>query len=92
MSESQYLEFEKDKNFKKNIVDSIEFYENRIVKCCSVGDDTFLFEQTIPISEYPIVPIPYMYTGTPFAMSAVTSLIGKQQEINKAHQRFCTRR
>tara|TARA_R110002074_G_scaffold367627_1_gene541711 strand:- start:648 stop:2903 length:2256 start_codon:yes stop_codon:yes gene_type:complete len=86
MSESQYLEFEKDKNFKKNIVDSIEFYENRIVKCCSVGDDTFLFEQTIPISEYPIVPIPYMYTGTPFAMSAVTPLIGKQQEINKAHQ------
>ena len=86
MSESQYLEFEKDKNFKKNIVDSIEFYENRIVKTCSVGDDTFLFEQTIPISEYPIVPIPYMYTGTPFAMSAVTPLIGKQQEINKAHQ------
>jgi hypothetical protein len=86
MSESQYLEFEKDKNFKKNIVDSIEFYENRIIKTCSVGDDTFLFEQTIPISEYPIIPIPYMYTGTPFAMSAVTPLIGKQQEINKAHQ------
>ena len=86
MSEAQYLEFEKDKNFKKNIVDSIEFYENRIIKTCSVGDDTFLFEQTIPISEYPIIPIPYMYTGTPFAMSAVTPLIGKQQEINKAHQ------
>ena len=86
MSEAQYLEFEKDKNFKKNIVDSIEFYENRIIKTCSVGDDTFLFEQTIPISEYPIIPISYMYTGTPFAMSAVTPLIGKQQEINKAHQ------
>ena len=86
MSEDQYLQFEKDENFKKNIVDSIEFYENRIIKTCSVGDDTFLFEQTIPISEYPIVPIPYMYTGTPFSMSAVTPLIGKQQEINKAHQ------
>jgi hypothetical protein len=86
MSETQYLQFEKDENFKKNIVDSIEFYENRIIKTCSVGDDTFLFEQTIPISEYPIVPIPYMYTGTPFSMSAVTPLIGKQQEINKAHQ------
>jgi hypothetical protein len=86
MSEAQYLEFEKDKNFKKNIVDSIDFYENRIIKTCSVGDDTFLFEQTIPISEYPIIPISYMYTGTPFAMSAVTPLIGKQQEINKAHQ------
>lgn len=86
MSEAQFLQFEQDKNFKKNIVDSVEFYENRIIKTCSVGDDTFLFEQTIPISEYPIVPIPYMYTGTPYAMSAVTPLIGKQQEINKAHQ------
>ena len=86
MSEAQYKEFEQDKNFSKNIVDSIEFYENRIVKTCSVGDDTFLYEFIIPISEYPIVPIPYMYTGTPFPMSAVTPLIGKQQEINKAHQ------
>jgi hypothetical protein len=86
MSEKQFLEFQQDKNFSKNIVDSIEFYENRIVKTCSVGDDTFLFEQTIPISEYPIIPIPYLYTGTPYPMSAVTPLIGKQQEINKAHQ------
>ena len=86
MSEAQYKEFEQDRNFSKNIVDSIEFYENRIVKTCSVGDDVFLYEFTIPISEYPIVPIPYMYTGTPFPMSAVTPLIGKQQEINKAHQ------
>ena len=27
-----------------------------------------------------------MYTGTPFPMSAVSPLIGKQQELNKAHQ------
>ena len=27
-----------------------------------------------------------MYTGTPYAMSAVVPLIGKQQEVNKAHQ------
>ena len=86
MSEASYKKFEADKNFSKNIVDSVEFYENRIVKTCSVGDDTFLYEFIIPISEYPIVPIPYMYTGTPYPMSAVTPLIGKQQEINKAHQ------
>jgi hypothetical protein len=86
LSESQYKQFEQDEEFKKNIIDSIEFYENRIVKTCSAGDDVFLFEQIIPISEYPIVPIPYMYTGSPFPLSAVTPLIGKQQEINKAHQ------
>ena len=83
MSDADYNILKKSKEVQKNIVDAIPFYENRIVKCCSVGDDAFLYEQIIPISEYPIVPIPYMYTGTPFAMSAVTPLIGKQQEINK---------
>ena len=71
---------------KKNVVDSIKFYENRIIQTCSVGDDVFLYEYTLPMQEYPIVPIPYMYTGTPYPMSAVSPLIGKQQEINKAHQ------
>ena len=86
MSDADFNLLKNSEEAQKNIVDSIAFYENRIVKTCTVGDDTFLFEQIIPISEYPIVPIPYMYTGTPFVMSAVTPLIGKQQEINKAHQ------
>ena len=71
---------------KKNVVDAIKFYENRIIQTCSVGDDVFLYEYTLPMQEYPIIPIPYMYTGTPYPMSAVSPLIGKQQEINKAHQ------
>ena len=86
MSESKFNLLMKNNNFKKNVVDSIVFYENRIVQTCSAGDDVFLYEYTLPINEYPIVPIPYMYTGTPYPMSAVTPLIGKQQEINKAHQ------
>jgi len=86
MSNADYNVLKNSEEANKNIIDSIEFYENRIVKICSAGDDTFLFEQIIPISEYPIVPIPYMYTGSPFPLSAVTPLIGKQQEINKAHQ------
>ena len=86
MSNADYNVLKNSKEVKKNIVDAIEFYENRVVKTVSVGDDTFLYESIIPISEYPIVPIPYMYTGTPYPMSAVTPLIGKQQEINKAHQ------
>jgi len=86
MSESNYNALTKNENFKKNIIDSVVFYENRIIQTCSAGDDVFLYEYTLPISEYPIIPIPYMYTGTPYPMSAVTPLIGKQQEINKAHQ------
>jgi hypothetical protein len=70
----------------KNIVEAVKFYENRIVLTCTAGDDTFLYEYTLPCTEYPIVPIPYMYSGTPYPMSAVVPLIGKQQEINKSHQ------
>jgi hypothetical protein len=86
MSESDFQILSNSDEAKKNIVDAIKFYENRIVLTCTVGDDVFLYEYTLPISEYPIIPVPYMYTGTPYAMSAVIPLIGKQQEINKAHQ------
>ena len=70
----------------EGIVDAIPFYENRVHLTCTVGDDVFLYERILKIMEYPIIPIPYMYTGTPYPMSAVTPMIGKQQEINKAHQ------
>ena len=76
----------KGDSFKKSVVDFVNFFETRIKLCCSVGDDVFLYEYELPINEYPIVPVPYLYTGTPYPMSAVMPLIGKQQEINKAHQ------
>ena len=85
MSESDYKILE-DSDARKNIVDAIKFHENRIILTCTVGDEVFLYEYTLPVTEYPIIPIPYMYSGTPFPMSAVVPLIGKQQEINKSHQ------
>ena len=86
MSEEDFRILESNKETAKNIVDAVKFYENRIILTCTVGDDIFLYEYTLPIVDYPIVPIPYTYTGTPYPMSAVTPLVGKQQEINKAHQ------
>ena len=72
--------------FRNNIVEAVKFYETRVSLCCSIGSDTVLYEYTLPCSEYPIVPFSYTWTGTPFSMSAVTPLVGKQQEINKSHQ------
>ena len=74
-----------DPVFTGAVVDAIPFFEDRVQVRCVAGD-TFLYEFTLPIKDYPMVPIPYLYTGTPFAMSAVTPLVGKQQEINKSHQ------
>ena len=82
MTEANYKILEES----EGIVDAIPFYENRVHLTCTVGDDVFLYERILEVMEYPIIPIPYMYTGTPYPMSAVTPMIGKQQEINKAHQ------
>jgi len=68
-----------------NIKEAIPYFERRIKKICSIGDRA-LYEAILPISHSPIIAIPYNHTGTPYAMSAVTPLIGKQQEINKSHQ------
>ena len=86
MTEESYQALIKSEEMQSQIIEAIKFYENRVHLTCTVSDDVFLYERVIPISEYPIVPIPYMYTGTPYPMSAVAPLIGKQQEINKAHQ------
>ena len=79
--------YENDPKFKENLVDFAEYYETRIKKTCTVGSDQFLYEEIDEsLDEYPISPLPYLHTGTPYPMSACTPLIGKQQEINKAHQ------
>ena len=86
MRKEEFDNMMKSEEFKKNVMDFVDFYETRIKLVCSVGDDVFLYEYELPVTEYPIIPIPYLYTGTPYPMSAVMPLIGKQQEINKAHQ------
>ena len=86
ITKKEYNILIKNQAVAANIVEAIDFHENRIKVVCSVGDDVFLYEYMLQQTEYPIVPMPYTYTGTPYPMSAVTPLIGKQQEINKAHQ------
>jgi len=86
MTEESYQLLVKGGEMKSQVVEAIKFYENRVHLTCTVGDDIFLYERVLQVVEYPIIPIPYMYTGTPYPMSAVTPLVGKQQEINKAHQ------
>jgi len=86
VSKEEYDILIENKDVVETIVSSSEYHETRIKVTCSIGSDVTLYEYILPIKEYPIVPIPYLYTGTPFPMSAVSPMIGKQQEINKAHQ------
>lgn len=82
-------EWEKEKNKPQvvsSLVDAIEFNATRITVTSTVGDQ-FLYTKIIKdLENYPLVPFPYTFTGTPMPMGAVQPLIGKQDEINKAHQ------
>ena len=87
VSEKEFKIMMKSPLISENIVEAIQFYNTRVKQTCVVGDK-LLYEKILPdsVTEYPIVPFHYKWTGTPYPMSAVAPLIGKQQEINKAHQ------
>ena len=82
----EFKEVMKDPNMAKNVVDSAQFFSSRIKQTCVAGDKV-LYDTVLPdtITEYPLVPFHFKWTGTPFPISAVAPLIGKQQEINKSH-------
>tara|TARA_R100001594_G_scaffold123799_2_gene160422 strand:+ start:2902 stop:5193 length:2292 start_codon:yes stop_codon:yes gene_type:complete len=87
MSEKEFKLFEEDPTFSEMLVDAVKFYGNRIKQTCVVGD-TLIYERVFPeaIKDYPIIPFHFKWTGTPYPMSAVSPLVGKQREINKSHQ------
>tara|TARA_X000001388_G_scaffold29289_1_gene20762 strand:+ start:369 stop:2660 length:2292 start_codon:yes stop_codon:yes gene_type:complete len=87
VSKKEYNILIKDENFKSQIIDSVDFYDNRIKLTCIAGDQ-FIYEKILPdkIKDYPIIPIHYKWIGTPYPISAVSPLVGKQQELNKSHQ------
>jgi len=68
-----------------NIIQATKFYDTRIKLAIVIGDE-YIQDSILPGYDFPIVPVSYKYTGTPFPMSAVSPLIGKQKELNKAHQ------
>tara|TARA_R100000734_G_C3317716_1_gene111112 strand:+ start:22 stop:2337 length:2316 start_codon:yes stop_codon:yes gene_type:complete len=87
ITKKEFTIMQENEDFAKYIVDSVEFYQPRIKHTTVVGDKT-LFDIYLPpgITEYPIIPFHYKWTGTPYPISAVSPLVGKQRELNKAHQ------
>jgi len=87
ISEKEFKLMMKNEDFAKSVVDQVSFFGSRVQQTCVVGDTT-LYEKVMPenVTEYPLVPFHFKWTGTPFPISAVSPLIGKQMELNKAHQ------
>jgi hypothetical protein len=87
ISKKEFNQLMKDEKFASLLIDQVSFYGSRIKQTGIVGDVT-LYEHVLPenVEEYPLIPFSFKWTGTPYPMSAVAPLIGKQREMNKAHQ------
>mgnify|MGYP003136717026 FL=1 len=85
VSEKEFQILKQSKTIGQHIENFVKFYKTRIRLRTVVGEKE-LFDIYLENEEYPIVAVPYTYTGSPYPMSAVTPLVGKQQEINKSHQ------
>ena len=87
ISEKEFKILMTDETFAQNVVGQMRFHAHRIQQTCVAGDKV-LYEEVLPenITDYPLVPFHFKWTGTPFPMSAVAPLIGKQREMNKSHQ------
>ena len=87
ISEKEFKILSENEQFKETLVDAIRFHDNRIQVTHVIGDQ-LISEKVLPsnIKDYPIVPFHYKWIGTPYPISAVSPLVGKQRELNKAHQ------
>jgi len=87
VSEKEYKILTSNEEFASLVVDVIRFHDDRMRVTCVAGDQ-LLYEKILPeeIKNYPIVPFHYKWIGTPYPISAVSPLVGKQRELNKAHQ------
>jgi len=87
VSEKAFKILMEDEKFAGNVVGQMRFHAHRMKQTCVVGDK-LIYEEILPeqVTDYPLVPFHYKWTGTPFPMSAVSPLVGKQREMNKSHQ------
>ena len=83
MTQEQFMQMAQDKDFAKAIerqlIDYVEVTQPRIKLTCTVGQ-IVLYEMICDTDIYPIVPVPNVWTNTPYPMSDVRK--------NKAFQRF----
>ena len=83
MTQEQFLAMAEDKDFTTAIenksIDFVEVTQPRVKLTCTVGQ-IVLYEMICDTDKYPIVPVPNIWTNTPYPMSDVRK--------NKAFQRF----
>ena len=70
------------KAVEQGMIDVVEVQQTRIKLVCTLGQ-TILYERILNTDKYPIVPIPNIWTNTPYPMSDVRKNKDFQRFLNK---------
>ena len=84
LSQEEYAAFYKEnvEAFEIQAYTAIEVLQTRVKVCASMGE-VVLYEQILNTDEYPIVPLPNIWTGTPYPKSDVSRARPMQRLLNK---------
>ena len=84
LSQEEYARFvsENAEAIEIGAYTAIEVLQTRIKVCATLGE-VVLYEQVLNTEEYPIVPLPNIWTGTPYPKSDVSRARPMQRLLNK---------
>ena len=84
LSQEEYVQFasENQEAFDVGAFTSIEVLQTRVKVCASLGE-IVLYEQVLNTDDYPIIPLPNIWTGTPYPKSDVSRARPMQRLLNK---------
>lgn len=86
ITKDEYELLSKSKVFKNKIVEKVDFNGIRIKFRQQIGNEIVVRDDILPTDKYPVIPVFFLHTGTPYPISAVSLVEDKQREITKAHQ------
>mgnify|MGYP005989411221 FL=1 len=84
LNQEQYFQFieQNAEIIEQGLVDLVEVQQTRIKITCTVGD-VLLYENILNTDVYPIVPVPNIWTNTPYPKSDVSKVKDSQRLLNK---------
>ena len=84
LSQEEYAQFYQENSdaFDIGAFTAIEVLQTRVKVCASMGE-VVLYEQVLNTDEYPIIPLPNIWTGTPYPKSDVSRARPMQRLLNK---------
>jgi len=84
LSQEEYALFyqENIEAFEIQAYTAVEVLQTRVKVCASIGE-VVLYESILNTDEYPIIPLPNIWTGTPYPKSDVSRTRPMQRLLNK---------